>query len=295
MDYTFRELECFIAVAEERSFTRAAARLRLAQPPLSRHVRTLENRLGVQLLIREPRGASLTAAGRIFLEETRDIPMKMERAGEMARRCVHGETFRLRLGFVSAVMNPEMVSVLRQFRERYPAVQLSLEDCLPSVQLPAIGKGDLDGGFVGLQPQESPPDLAYLPWYRERLVCLVPVDHRMAGCGSILPAALKDEAFVAVSSESAPAFSRHWRELCAQAGFAPKVVMESPRAQAVAAMVGAGSGIAILPAALADYIKGAVVSLDLEGVEPITHVLAVRKGDPSKPLQDFVRLLKSAD
>src|ERR1700748_1795874 len=108
MDYSLRELECFTAVAEELSFTRAAQKLHLAQPPLSRHIRALEEKLGATLFDRAGRKVALTAAGAVFQEETRTVLPQLIRAGETTRRFVSGETARLRLGFVSAVLSPAL-------------------------------------------------------------------------------------------------------------------------------------------------------------------------------------------
>lgn len=293
MEFSFRELECFIAVAEELSFTRAAKRLNLAQPPLSRHVKMLEERLGAALLLREPRRIALTPAGDLFYEETKEVATRLERAAEMVRRYARGETLRLRLGFVSAVMNPEIVGMLRAFRKKYPSVQVTLTDSPPNEQLRAIANGQLDGGFVGLQPGDGFEGVKFIPWYQEPLVCLVPADHRLAKRKLVALADLDKESFVAVSKESAPAYSKCWLGLCAAAGFSPRVVFESPRAQAVAAMVGTGSGIAILPAALVGFVENAVVAVPLKGVKPITHVLAMGAGVVSSPLQEFVKLIKS--
>src|SRR5688500_18676233 len=101
MEYSLRELECFTAVAEELSFTRAAQKLRLAQPPLSRHVRALEEKLGGKLFDRTGRRIALTPAGALFYEETRHILPQLAWAGEATRRFASGASDRLRLGFVS--------------------------------------------------------------------------------------------------------------------------------------------------------------------------------------------------
>lgn len=292
MDYSFRELECFIAVAEELSFTRAARRLHLAQPPLSRHIRTLEDRIGGPLFVREPRRVSLTLAGRLFYEETRGIPRQLARAGEAARRSLAGETARLRLGFVSAVMNDDMVDIFRHFRGQHPEVQVMLQDSPPNDQIKAIVEGRLDGGFIGLKPADRIAGIQFKAWHRENLVCFVPVDHRLAARRSIALAELAGESFIAVSHESAPAFSAHVRELCKAAGFRPRITLESPRAQAVALMVAAGAGIAILPASLARWMKDSVVAVALRGAPAITHVFACPKGSMAMPLVQLVRYMQ---
>ncbi len=293
MDYSLRELECFLAVAEELSFTRAARRLHLAQPPLSRHVRTLEEKIGTPLFLREPRRISLTTAGALFYDEVHAIPKQLIRAGEAARRCGLGETARLRLGFVSAVMNDELVGIFRSFREAHPTVQIMLADLSPHEQIKAILEGNLDGGFIGIAPPECPQGMEWLAWRQEPLLCFVPKDHPLAQRRKIALSALREESFIAVSGESAPAFAIHVRELCREAGFRPRIILESPRAQAVALMVAAGSGIAILPAALTGWIGPSTVPLALQGAPKITHVFAVRKGKRLGPLEELIGRLCS--
>ncbi|MCW1915898.1 LysR substrate-binding domain-containing protein [Luteolibacter sp. GHJ8] len=291
MDYSLREIECFIAVAEELSFTRAAKRLHLAQPPLSRHVRTLEEKLGAELFTREPRGVSMTAAGSLFYDEVRNIPRRIVRAGDAARRCAQGEVTRLRIGFVSAVMNEALVSTLRRFREEHPGVQIMLHDVSPQEQLRAIADGRLDGGFVGLEPPDRPAGIRFVNWHRESLMLYVPAGHELAGRKTVSLKALADESFIAVSSESAPAFASHVRELCRNAGFRPRIILESPRAQAVALMVAAGSGIAILPAAIAGLMGEAVSVIGLSGSPKITHVFACQKGKGTAASEAMMKLL----
>jgi DNA-binding transcriptional LysR family regulator len=164
MDYTLRELECFTAVAEELSFTRAARRLHLAQPPLSRHIRVLEEKMGVRLFERDQHGVSLTTAGGRFYEETRGILPQLSRAGEAVRRAARGETSRLRLGFVSAVLSAELVGTFRKFRAAHSQVQVMLHDSPPAEQLQSIAEGRLDGGFVGLMPEYHPAGVKFVPW-----------------------------------------------------------------------------------------------------------------------------------
>ncbi len=291
MEYSLRELECFVAVAEELSFTRAAQKLRLAQPPLSRHIRQLEEKLGTDLFDRAPRRISLTAAGALFYEETRTVLPQLLRAGEMTRRFVSGQTERLRLGFVSAVLSPELVTVLRTFRERHPDVQVIVQDCPPAEQLAALRRGTLDGGFIGLPPEERTPGIQFLPWRREPLSAFVPFGHALAGRREIDLRELAGEAFVGVSSEAAPAFASFIREVCGRAGFRPRIVLESSRAQAVAVMVAAGTGIALLPESLARVVGDAAAVVPLKKAPVLAQVFARNAGTPSAAMQRFVRLL----
>lgn len=292
MDYSLRELECFIAVAEELSFTRAAKRLNLAQPPLSRHIRALEEKIGARLFNREPRGVSLTPAANVFYEETRNIPRRLLRAGEAARRSALGEVARLRLGFVSAVMNEDLSNIFRSFRSDHPEIQITLHDVPPHEQLEAIADGRLDGGFIGLEPAEPPAAVSFIPWRTEPLICLVPLGHELSGRKSINPAALANESFIAVSRSSAPAFADLIENLCQAADFRPRVILESPRAQAVALMVAVGSGIALLPATLAELVKRSTHAIPLRPAIKITHVFACKERKTAGPIADLIRLLR---
>ena len=258
MDFSLRELECFVAVAEELSFTRAAERLRLAQPPLSRHIKNLEEKLGVDLFERSRRSVSLTTGGEAFMVEARTILLQVGRAGETARRAAEGETIKLEIGFVSAVLSPELVEVFSEFREKHPQVQLNLHDRLPVEQVTALELGKLDIGFVGVAPEKSPAKIKLTSWRDEPLMVFLPLDHELSGRQRVSVADLTGEAFVMISSEAAPSFSSYVYQLCHEEGFRLRVVQEARRAQAVAAVTVAGSGVAILPASLDRITKNRV-------------------------------------
>ncbi|RYD25046.1 MAG: LysR family transcriptional regulator [Verrucomicrobiaceae bacterium] len=291
-DCTLRELECFTAVAEELSFTRAARRLHLAQPPLSRHIRALEDRLGVRLFERTAKGASLTAAGGRFKEETRGILTQLARAADTAKRAAHGELARLRLGFVSAVLTSELVDSFRRFRAEHAAVQILLHDLPPADQLREIAAGSLDGGFVGVLPPGESPGIQFTPWRREPLAAFLPADHPLVRRPWLTLADLARERFVAVAGEAAPAFAALVSGECRAAGFRPRVILESSRAQAVAVMVAAGSGVALLPQSLARIPGEGVAVIPLKEAPVITHVFAHAAGETPAGLRRFIRMLR---
>ncbi|MDF1825472.1 MAG: LysR substrate-binding domain-containing protein [Verrucomicrobiales bacterium] len=249
-EFSFRELECFLAVSEELSFTRAAERLHLAQPPLSRHIRSLEEKLGVQLFERTNRRVLLTSPGEAFRGEAKEILLQIRRAGEAARRAGAGETGRLDIGFVSAVLSPELVRVFADFRRGHADIQLNLHDRLPADQFEALVNGELEIGFIGITPQRIPDGIRCTNWMEEPLSVYLPPRHPLGAKGGARIKDLKGEPFVMISSDAAPAYAAYLRELCLEEGFRPRIVQEARRAQAVAAMTVAGSGIAILPESL---------------------------------------------
>jgi DNA-binding transcriptional LysR family regulator len=292
MDYSLRELECFTAVAETLSFTRAAQNLRLAQPPLSRHVRALEEKLGARLFDRSGRRVALTPAGAIFYEETRTVLPRLLRAGEATKRFALGQTERLRLGFVSAVLGPELVAALRAFREAHPKVQLSMHDAPPSDQLAALRRGELDGGFIGLAPSEPAAGVRFVPWHREPLMAYLPYDHALAGRAVIDLKDLAGEAMLAVSRGAAPAFASFVMKTCLAAGFRPRIALETERAQAVAAMVAAGMGVALLPASLSRIVGEGAIVRPLRKAPVIAHVFAFAASGSAPILRSLLLLLR---
>lgn len=294
IDYSIRELECFVAVAEELSFTRAARRMHMSQPPLSRNIQSLEARLGTPLFVRSPRSVALTPAGRAFVTDTKGALTQLQRAGDRAKRAARGETTRLDLGFVSAVLNPELISIFQRYRTAYPAVHLTLQDCPPAEQLRAIAEGRLDGGFVGSSPATPSSGLVFIPWSREPLMVFLPRGHRLQSARKVKMAELAGESFVMVAAESAPCFAVQIRQLCASAGFRPKVVQEAARGQAVAVMVAAGAGVAILPASMARIAGESSVAIPLaDKGAAVTYVFAHRFGEKESPLMDFVAGLRA--
>jgi DNA-binding transcriptional LysR family regulator len=255
-----RELECFIAVAEELHFSKAAKRLHMSQPPLSRQIQSLERKLGVQLLRRKTRSVELTSPGRNFLNDAREALHRLDRAMITVQRMQQGETERLRLGFIGYLLAPDLVEVLQAFRKERPQCQVELVDMEPGDQLNDIREGKLDGGFFGIGPEEPLWDLKLFNWKTVPLVIVFPEDHRLAHklCKLTL-ANLKDENWVMISRNRAAPFRGLVDELCLAAGFSPRIIQETDSVQAVLAMVAAGTGIAIASETLTQMIGRGLV------------------------------------
>ena len=250
-----RELECFVAVAEELHFSKAAKRLHMSQPPLSRQIQSLERKLGVQLLKRKTRLVEVTSPGRSFLNDARETLHRLDRAMITVQRMQQGENERLRLGFIGYLLAPDLVEVLRAFRKARPQCQVELVDMEPGDQLNDIREGKLDGGFFGVGPAEPLWDLKLFNWKTVPLVIVLPDDHRLAHkpCKLVL-AHLKEENWVMIARSRAATFRGLIDELCLAAGFLPRIVQESDSVQAVMAMVAAGTGIGIASETLTQMI-----------------------------------------
>jgi LysR family transcriptional regulator, benzoate and cis,cis-muconate-responsive activator of ben and cat genes len=157
-------LECFVAVAEEPHFSRAARRLHMSQPPLSREIQCLEEKLGGQLLKRKTRRVELTLPGWNFLNDAREILYRVDQATAAAQRMQRGENERLRLGFIGYLVASDLLEVLRSFRLARFQCQLELLDMEASQQLAEIRAGKLDGGFFTVGPEEPLWNLKLYTW-----------------------------------------------------------------------------------------------------------------------------------
>src|SRR5215475_15690071 len=168
----FRHLRSFVAVAEELHFGRAAARVHIVQPALSRQIRALEDEIGIRLFERDRRRMALTPAGTAFLDEARSLLEHADRAVEAARRADRGELGSLRIAYVPAMVSTGLPEIVRSFRQRYPGVDVRLQEMTPATQVEALLGERVDVGFVRGPIHE--PALAAETVLEEPLVAALP-------------------------------------------------------------------------------------------------------------------------
>src|SRR5829696_8369374 len=228
-----RHLRYFVVVAEELHFGRAAERLHIAQPPLSRQIRDLERELGTPLFERVPRGVELTAAGRAFLPEARLTLAQAERAQRTAQRAARGESGRLRVGFVEAATYSGILpEVLGFFRMHLPNIGLSLFEMDALQQAEALHDGRIDLGILHSAPADAERWLRAEPVYADPLVAAVPDTHRVAPNASprrrrIALDELAADPFVLFPRPTAPVLYDDVIARCRAAGFSPRVAQEA--------------------------------------------------------------------
>lgn len=288
------ELECFVAVAEESNFSRAARRLNLTQPPLSRHIRSLEEKLGSRLFDRNTRSVSLTPAGAMFLRDASAILVALDSAAESVRRVDLGETSRLRIAFVGALLDESFVRLIQEFRESHPRCQVHLSDLPPGDQMVRIEDGSVDIAFVGACPRRLPQRLRRHVWKKEPLLVALPENHRMASSRAIRLKELGEAPWVMVSREAAPEFRLQFDELCRTHGFKPRIVEETDRVPAVLTMVAAGQGCSLLPAGVAHLLPGGVRFLPVSSRRRplLEHACLYRERPDSEEMAHFLDALK---
>ena len=288
-----RELECFVAVADHLNFSKAARQLNLSQPPLTRRIKSLETKLGSALFERNTHSVSLTGHGRLYLEDARAIIARLDQASETIRRARHGQTERLRLAFVGALLDQRLVELIQAFRLTQPACQLQIADLPPSSQLDLIKAGEIDGGFVGAKPARPMKDFAFAIWRKEPLLLAVPEGHPLVRIQVLRWRDLTNQSWVMVSPAAAPAFRQQFSEICRGQRLAPRIVQESDRAPAILTMVAAGSGITLVPQTVEHLISKGVVFRELPSPKPaLLHAFGYAPRRRTKALKDFLTILQ---
>lgn len=243
-----RHLRYFVAVAEELSFTRAAERLHIGQPPLSQQVQALEEEIGAVLFDRTRRAIRLTEAGRIFLEDAQRVLALAANAAATARRVEKGEIGQLKIGFTkSTAFTPLFPKIINTYRTRFPNVKLILQEMSTMRQVTALTDYSLDIGFIRPPEMETPLPLSLTTLQTHRLSVLLPENHHLANRTSIAIEDLKTEEFIMFPRDEGTTLNPQIYRLCAEAGFIPKVAMEAREAVTIMGLVAARCGVTILP------------------------------------------------
>lgn len=243
-----RHLRYFVAVAEELSFTRAAQRLHIAQPPLSTQIRALEQELGAVLFERDRRRVHLTQAGRHFLERARAILASVKTAQAEARSAAAGEVGKLAIGFTaSSVLSAALPGAVRHFRAQHPAVDLQLKEMTSLHQVDALHARSLDLGVLRRPNVALPQGLRIEEWRSEPLVAALPESHVLQRGRGIHLRELKDAPLIVYPRDSGIGLYWKVQELCSRAGFRPPVMHEAREASTMVGLVACGFGVAIVP------------------------------------------------
>ncbi|HET9013640.1 MAG TPA: LysR substrate-binding domain-containing protein [Gemmatimonadaceae bacterium] len=290
-----RHLRYFVAVAEELNFGRAARRLHIAQPPLSRQIRDLEREVGTPLFERGARGVELTHAGRAFLPEVRLTLAQAERAQRTAQRAALGETGRLRVGFVEAATRSGILpDVLSFFRMHLPSIGLSLLEMDSMQQADALRDGRIDIGIVGTVPLDAERWLRVESVFSEPLVLAVPHGHALAGRRRFALADLAAESFVLFPRYAAPTLYDEIVARCRAAGFSPRVTQEAAGWHTMVSLVSAGVGIAFVPQSLSGPPQPAVAFRTVRDLA-LEHEMSAlwRQGEKSPVRERFVTVLRA--
>ncbi|OZB67604.1 MAG: LysR family transcriptional regulator [Thiomonas sp. 14-64-326] len=266
-------------MAEQGSFSRAAERLHISQPPLSTQIKALEDEIGARLLERSNRGVTLTAAGAAFFEDIRSVLAQLEHAVERVRQAERGDAGTLSIGFVSIADFGILPPTLKSFRARYPQVDVQLHELTTDAQIRELRAAELDLS-IGLP-----------------LMLAAPTTHPVLqeGSGAVDLRALAKEPFIVPPRNIGPGLYDLTLSLCQAAGFAPRITQHARQMQTVIGLVSCGMGVALVPASLRQLKRPGVQYRPLLG-QPATIELGILQlSQTSNPLRDnFNQALREA-
>jgi DNA-binding transcriptional LysR family regulator len=289
MHITLRHLRYFVAVAEERHFTRAARRLNVSQPPLSQQIRQLEEIVGSPLFVRSSRRVQLTSAGLAFLDGTRRSLAEVARTLEAAQRAGHGERDLLRVGFTDSAALGGLVEILRTYRAAYPGVHLDLIENTSQAQLDALERDDVDVALVRGPVASVTAKMIIVR--REPFEVALPADHPLGKRRVVPLAALRGQPLVLFPRYLAPAFHDVVTGMCRRAGFSPEVCQESADYQTMLSLVAAGLGVTIVPESVRNLGRLGVKFRPLSGSKVMAELaLLYRPARLSQALEGFIRI-----
>ncbi|HEY0836838.1 MAG TPA: LysR substrate-binding domain-containing protein [Azospirillum sp.] len=281
-----RHLRYFRAVAEDLHFGRAAARLHVAQPALTRQIQRLEEEVGVLLLKRTQRSVELTPAGALFFERATMILEEIAKAGADARRVEAGEYGRLTVGFIHSSTYGLMPAVLERFHHMYPDVELDLREMTVAEQLDALVRGTIDVGL--LRPPATDPRIAMIAILEEGFLLVVPRKHPLADAAGVSLDRLAGEPFIMFSQRQSPLFHSRIMRMCESAGFSPNVVQHATQIHTVLGLVGAGMGVAVVPETARNLrISGTRFLRIQHAPEPVHVSLAWRRDNETPAVRSF--------
>jgi DNA-binding transcriptional LysR family regulator len=296
-----RHLRYFIAVAEEGHITRAAERLGMQQPPLSRQIKAIERELDVQLFRRKPRGVELTDAGRAFLQDALATLARLDRGIETTRRTARGEQGRICLGVTqTSPFHPFVPRVIRAFRGAYPLVSLTVEEGLSDELVEHLRNERVDAALIRLRPADA-KGLVLTALLEEELVVALSEGHLLAqgdgtGDAAVPLKALAGETFIVWGRLQGVGAYSTLIAACHAAGFNPRLAHEGSRLASTLNLVAIGLGISIVPASMQSVQMDGLAYRRLKSPTPLTVplVLATRRGDPSAVVRRYLDLVKQA-
>jgi DNA-binding transcriptional LysR family regulator len=288
-----RQLAYFVAVAEESHFTRAAARLRIAQPAVSQQIRRLEAELGERVFLRDRRSVRLTPAGEALLPHARAALAQVSLGREAIAAHRGLLTGPLAIGLVHPLPGRRIVRSIGAFVRAHPTVALSLREGETDALLAGVEAGSLHCAFIGLGPGGEPPaELEAWVAAREPAVLAVHPAHALAAVEAVELGALRDEPFVCLTHAGR---LRHvLEEACAQAGFAPRIVAETTDLAVMVMLAAEGVGVALLPRSGLDGVDG-VVPVDVTGPRVDRRIVLVWRADYVPPAaRAFIELARES-
>ena len=290
--FSIRELEVFAAVAEELNFGRAARRLHITQPPITRMIKNLEEGLGILLFHRNKRQVSLTSAGEALLHESRHILATIEQSVRRVQDASRGEAGHLKIAFESAALFDVIPKAIKVYQQRYPGVAVTLQNMASSEQVTALYERRIHIGLVGgaiIDRQLRSQTIA-----REPYVLLLQETHPLAALKQVAMKQLAGESFLMCPRAENPALFDQLIAMCDAAGFRPNIISAPAEMQLIFHLIAEGIGVAVAPSAVARLGMKGVAFKRVTPSLPLSELVVLRrKGDESLIVENFIKVMTS--
>ncbi|MGK8574853.1 LysR family transcriptional regulator [Pseudomonas aeruginosa] len=289
-----RHLRCFVALAEELHFTRAAERLHIEQPPLSRTIKELEDELGTLLFDRDRRGTRLTPAGTVFLQDVRRLFTVLDQARENVKAVAAGLNGSLRIAISDGTVDQRLSAFLADCREEEPEIEIRLSEVPLAEQIRGLRSGDFTIGFAHTADVEN--DIVAEPIWRDPLVIAVPARHELLAHKEVPLQEIGDHPLVLCDPRVCEGYCRELSRLLRPLEREPNIVGHASSLDMMLTLVGAGYGLGFTTAArLAVSRRANVVArpLAVDSAVITTYLLRPRRDTPSPPLERFIARLRS--
>jgi DNA-binding transcriptional LysR family regulator len=283
-----RQLRYFTVLAAELSFTRAARKLHVSQPPLSFQIGKLETELGARLFDRTSRSVELSEAGKAFLPHALAVLARVEEARSHVKLVASGLEGRVKIGLSGSHFLGPLPNFIQQFRLARPGVEVVLHEMRPVDHLSALREGRVDLSVSRSALLDDDELQSRLLW-KDPVVAALPRSHRLAGRKTIRLADLQRDEFVFLRLDSS-AFAQRLFDACVQSGFSPRIAQQVVELPAIVNLVAAGLGVALVPASMAHLRDDAVATCRLGAGCPPGDVHALMRADEPQPaVREFVR------
>ena len=290
-----RHFRYFVAVAEEENVSRAALKLHVSQPGLSRQIRDLEDEIGFSLFERSAKSVRLTKAGKVFLTEAREVLLHAEEAVKKARAISGGISGELNVGYAPSLTVQILPVMLRAFQGNQPHVRVTLHDLSSEEMLTQLGSKKLQVALTVQPPAKQLRGLAFVEIARYAMVVAVAPNHPLAKLKAITLQQVASEPLIGLNRKDYPEYHIDVKKLFTTVGRKPNFAEEHEGGTSIIAAVEAGRGIALVPSSLACIVGTRVKLLPLKPALPPISVGAVWRADESGKLaEQFVTTAKSA-
>lgn len=288
-----RHFKYFLTVAEELHFRKAAEKLFISQPGLSRQIQQMEEELGVKLLLRNKRNVALTASGKYLQEELRKLLNGLEFTIRQLKMIEAGEEGEVRVGFVGSAMQNVIPRVLLGVNKKYPSLHTTLTEMANQDQLNALLHDKLDIGFARLE--QVPDEIGIKTVFEDTFSLVLPADHLVEQATFKNLYQMKEESFILFSSDYSKGYYNQVMSLFEEAGFSPKVSHRSVHASTIFRLVENKLGIAIVPTTLQDGFDLKVKFIQLKDTRQLARLHAIWKKENENPaLARFLEVMESA-